>query len=80
MTNTLAYLFGILVTNKKVLLSGLKFSALIVERQDVWYMDDGGLSYTLCEDNSPLAEPPVTQPPTKTHLHLRFLVVKTQQQ
>jgi len=40
----------------------IQFSALIVERQDVWYMDDGGLSYTLCEDNSPLAEPPVVEP------------------
>ena len=37
----------------------IQFTAMIVERQDVWYMDDGGLSYTLCEDNSPLAEPPV---------------------
>jgi hypothetical protein len=33
---------------------------MVIERQDVWYIDDGGLSYTLCEDNSPLAEPPVS--------------------
>ncbi len=32
---------------------------MVIERQDVWYMDDAGLTYTLCEDNSPLAEPPV---------------------
>jgi hypothetical protein len=32
---------------------------MVIERQDVWYMDEGGLTYNLCEDNSPLAEPPV---------------------
>ena len=35
---------------------------MVVERQDVWYMDDGGLTYTMCEDDSPLAEPTVVQP------------------
>ena len=30
---------------------------MIVERQDVWYADDGGLTYTMCEDDGPLSEP-----------------------
>ena len=37
----------------------IEFKAMIEERKDVWYSDDGSLSYTLCEDDSPLAEPPV---------------------
>ena len=35
--------------------------AMIEERKDVWYSDEGSLTYTLCEDDSPLAEPPVSQ-------------------
>ena len=34
---------------------------MVVERQDVWYMDDGGLTYTICEDDGPLSEPTVKQ-------------------
>ncbi len=34
---------------------------MVVERQDVWFMDDGGLTYQMCEDDSPLAEPTVIQ-------------------
>ena len=25
--------------------------AMVVERNDFWYMDDGGLTYTICEDD-----------------------------
>ena len=25
--------------------------AMVVERNDFWYMDDGDLTFTLCEDN-----------------------------
>lgn len=37
----------------------IEFKAMVMERADVWYMDDGGLTYRLCEDDSPLAEPTV---------------------
>ena len=37
----------------------IDFKAMIVERQDVWYADDGGLTYTMCEDDGPLSEPKV---------------------
>ena len=30
---------------------------MVVERQDVWYMDDGALTYVMCEDDGPLSEP-----------------------
>ena len=30
---------------------------MVVERQDVWYMDDGALTYIMCEDDGPLSEP-----------------------
>ena len=35
---------------------------MVVERQDVWYQDDGGLTYNMCEDDGPLSEPTVVQP------------------
>jgi hypothetical protein len=36
--------------------------AMVVERKDIWYMDDGGLTYTICEDDSPLASAPLVEP------------------
>jgi hypothetical protein len=33
---------------------------MVLERADVWFNDVGGLTYTLCEDDSPVAEPPGT--------------------
>ncbi len=38
----------------------IDFKLMVVERQDVWYMDDGALTYKMCEDDSPLAEPTVS--------------------
>jgi hypothetical protein len=35
---------------------------MVVERKDIWYMDDGGLTYTICEDDSPLASAPLVEP------------------
>lgn len=40
----------------------IDFKAMIEERQDVWYSDDDLLTYTLCEDDSPMEEPPMVQP------------------
>jgi len=40
----------------------IDFKAMVVERQDVWFMDDGGLTYQMCEDDSPLAEPTIVEP------------------
>ena len=37
----------------------IDFKAMIIERQDYWYMDDGELTYSMCEDDAPLAEPTV---------------------
>jgi len=36
--------------------------AMVVERNDLWYMDDGGLTYQICEDDSPMAAPPLVEP------------------
>lgn len=36
--------------------------AMVVERNDFWYMDDNALTYTICEDDSPMAAPPVVEP------------------
>ena len=40
----------------------VNFRAMVEERADVWFTDYGaersGLTYTLCEDDSPIAEPP----------------------
>lgn len=38
----------------------VNFKAMVEERKDVWFVDYGSLTYTLCEDTSPLAEPPVS--------------------
>ena len=37
----------------------INFKAMVEERPEVWYTDYGSLTYALCEDDSPLAEPPV---------------------
>ena len=37
----------------------IDFKAMVVERADVWYMDDGELTYAMCEDDAPLSEPQV---------------------
>ena len=34
---------------------------MVVERADVWYMDDGDLTYAMCEDDAPLSEPQVQE-------------------
>ena len=38
----------------------INFKAMVEERMDIWYSDYGSLTYSLCEDDSPLAEPPVS--------------------
>jgi len=38
--------------------------AMVVERTDIWYMDDQGLTYKICEDDSPMAAPPIVEPCT----------------
>lgn len=52
----------------------IDFKAMVVERQDVWYMDDGGLTWTMCEDDSPLAEPTVIYPDflLRSEAHFEF--------
>jgi len=40
----------------------IQLKAMVVERKDVWYMDDGALTYTICEDNSPMGTPPLVEP------------------
>jgi hypothetical protein len=40
----------------------IMLKAMVVERNDFWLMDDGGLTYTICEDQSPMAEPTVVEP------------------
>jgi len=40
----------------------IHLKAMVVERNDFWYMDDGALTYTICEDTSPMATPPVVEP------------------
>ena len=29
----------------------IMLKAMVVERNDFWFMDDGGLTYTICEDD-----------------------------
>ena len=36
--------------------------AMVVERKDVWFMDDGALTYTFCEDDSPMGAAPIVEP------------------
>lgn len=40
----------------------IQLKVMVVERKDVWYMDDGGLTYTFCEDDSPMGTVPVVEP------------------
>jgi len=40
----------------------IQLKAMVVERKDLWYMDDGALTYTFCEDNSPMEMPPMVEP------------------
>ena len=44
----------------------VRFRAMVEERADVWFTDYGaersGLTYELCEDDSPLAEPAKIEP------------------
>ena len=35
---------------------------MVVERKDVWFMDDGALTYNFCEDNSPMENVPLVEP------------------
>jgi len=42
----------------------INLRAMVVERNDFWYMDDDGLTYTICEDDSPMATPPIVEPCT----------------
>ena len=38
----------------------LDFRAMVIERQDVWYMNDGSLTYRMCKDTS-FVPPSATQ-------------------
>ena len=40
---------------------------MVVERKDLWYMDDGGLTHTFCEDDSPMGQPPLVEPCCACH-------------
>merc|ERR1719300_1785509 len=40
----------------------INLKAMVVERNDFWFMDDGALTYTICEDDSPMAAPPLVEP------------------
>jgi len=40
----------------------IQLKAMVVERKDLWYMDDGALTYTFCEDDSPMESPPLVKP------------------
>jgi len=40
----------------------IKLKAMVVERNDFWFMDDGALTYMICEDDSPMATPPIVEP------------------
>jgi len=42
----------------------IMLKAMVVERNDFWFMDDGALTYHICEDDSPMATPPVVEPCT----------------
>ena len=30
----------------------LDFKAMVIQRKDVWYMNEGALTYTMCKDTS----------------------------
>lgn len=40
----------------------IQLKAMVVERNDYWFMDDGALTYRICEDDSPMAAPPLVEP------------------
>jgi hypothetical protein len=40
----------------------ISLKAMVVERPDVWYMDEGSLEYVICEDESPRASVPTILP------------------
>jgi len=40
----------------------IQLKAMVVERNDYWFMDDGALTYQICEDDSPMAAPPLVEP------------------
>jgi len=40
----------------------INLKAMVVERNDYWFMDDGALTYRICEDDSPMAAPPLVEP------------------
>eukprot|EP00088_Acartia_fossae_P070968 TRINITY_DN962_c0_g1_i5.p1 TRINITY_DN962_c0_g1~~TRINITY_DN962_c0_g1_i5.p1 ORF type:complete len:1038 (-),score=234.06 TRINITY_DN962_c0_g1_i5:373-3441(-) len=40
----------------------IQLKAMVVERKDLWFMDDDGLTYNFCEDNSPMETPPLVEP------------------
>ena len=33
--------------------------AMVVERKGLWFMDDGALTYDICEDSSPIGAQPI---------------------
>lgn len=40
----------------------IQLKAMVVERKDLWFMDDGSLTYTICEDSSPIGAQPLVEP------------------
>lgn len=40
----------------------INLKAMVVERNDFWFMDDGALTYTICEDSSHMDTPPIVEP------------------
>merc|ERR1719211_872604 len=42
--------------------SCIQLKAMVVERNDYWFMDDGALTYQICEDESPMASSPIVEP------------------
>ena len=59
--NILAYLYDFQVTwtapNEEELKGGgssgcIDFRAMVIRRQDYWYMNDGSLTYRICRDTS----------------------------
>lgn len=40
----------------------IQLKVMVVERKDTWYMDEGGLTYIFCEDDSPMGHAPVVEP------------------
>lgn len=40
----------------------IELKAMVVERKDKWHMDEGTLSYVICEDQSPISTSPTVEP------------------